>query len=893
MHAPQEQRDWHALSAGEVVSAQHATPSGLTGAEASARLARYGANLLPEKGPTPAWIIIARQFISPLIYILVAAAVVSAVIGDVKDAAFIAAVLAINAAIGAYQELKAEQSSQALRKLLRIRAQVERDGEVIEVPADELVPGDVVWLESGVRVPADLRLLSGQGLESDESLLTGESLAVAKSADAACEQATPLADRRNMAYAGSIITRGRARGLVVATGTATSVGQLALDVVGATGGKPPLLERMERFTNYVAVATLIAAAGIGLLGIVIWGYTLLDTFFFVVALAVSAIPEGLPVAMTVALAVATTRMSRRNVIVRRLTAVEGLGSCTLVATDKTGTLTCNELTVRQIHLADGTTLQATGEGFSPHGAVRGEGVTGDGQNPPLLNDFIRAVALCNEGDLHHRHGDWVWRGDAVDIAFLSLAHKLGQKREKLLEDFPQLSHIPYESERMYAASFHRDERGALVVVKGAPERVFDMCSAGLGHAERARLESVALRMAEAGLRVLAAAHGRVDAAMSPGDVPPTPSNLTLLGLAGMIDPLRPGVVEAVASCQSAGVAVSMVTGDHRVTALAIGRELGLAQGAEQVATGAELEGKSPEELAEVVRRVRVFARVTPRQKLQIVEAARLAGHYVAVTGDGVNDAPALRAANIGVAMGRGGTDVAREASEMVIADDNFRSIVAGIEEGRIAYDNIRKVVYLLVSMGAAELFMVLLAVICGLPVPLLPVQLLWLNLVTNGIQGVALAFEPGEDDVLRRKPRPPAEPIFNRLMIERILLAMIVVGIGGFFVYAYAIQCGWEIADARNFLLLTMVLFENFHVGNCRSESRSAFVLSPLRSPLLFFGTVTALLTHIVGMHVPFLQGLLATDSVGLGPWLVAAGIAACIVPVIELHKWIWKRRRP
>ena len=349
---------WHALPDAEVLARLQCGSTGLTSAEAASRQARYGPNLLPEKGPTPAWIIVLRQFISPLIYILIAAAVVSVLMGDLKDAAFIAAVLVLNAGIGAYQELKAEQSGQALRKLLRIRAQVERDGEVVEIPADELVPGDFVWLESGVRVPADLRLFSAQGLEIDESLLTGESLSVTKGCDGVCTAATPLADRRNMAHAGSIVTRGRARGVVVATGTATGVGQLALDVVSTTGGKPPLLERMERFTNYVAVGTLAAAAGIGLLGIVVWGHTLVDSFFFVVALAVSAIPEGLPVAMTVALAVATMRMSRRSVIVRRLTAVEGLGSCTLVATDKTGTLTCNELTIRQVWLADAPVFPA-------------------------------------------------------------------------------------------------------------------------------------------------------------------------------------------------------------------------------------------------------------------------------------------------------------------------------------------------------------------------------------------------------------------------------------------------------------------------------------------------------------------------------------------------------
>jgi magnesium-transporting ATPase (P-type) len=393
-------------------------------------------------------------------------------------------------------------------------------------------------------------------------------------------------------------------------------------------------------------------------------------------------------------------------------------------------------------------------------------------------------------------------------------------------------------------------------------------------------------MAEHGLRVIAVAQTYLPYLVSEHDVPPRPEGLQLLGFVGMIDPLRADSKTAVKACHEAGVKVTMITGDHRVTALAIARELGLAMTESQVATADDIAGKNQQQLAELVEQTRVFARVTPRQKLEIVNAARSSGHFVAVTGDGVNDAPALRAANIGVAMGKSGTDVAREAAELVISDDNFGSIVAGIEEGRIAYDNIRKVTYLLVSMGAAELLMVLLSVIVGLPIPLLPVQLLWLNLVTNGIQGVALAFEPGEGDSLRRKPRDPAEPLFNRLMLERILIATLVVGCGGFAVFATAIHYGWSTEAARNLLLLTMVLYENFHIGNCRSEKKSAFALSPLRSPVLFFGTLGALLLHIVAMHIPFLQNVLSTGPVSIAMWVVVLGVAFLIVPALEWHKW-------
>jgi magnesium-transporting ATPase (P-type) len=452
--------------------------------------------------------------------------------------------------------------------------------------------------------------------------------------------------------------------------------------------------------------------------------------------------------------------------------------------------------------------------------------------------------------------------------------------------------IPFESEHQFAASFHEVDGQTVAYVKGAPERVLDMCRVDEPQV-RQRWEQVALAMARRGLRVLAVAAGPVARTWGEEDVPPQPDGLKLLGYLGMIDPLRTGAKEAVAACHQAGVEVAMVTGDHRVTALAIARELGLAHHESEVLTAAEMDQLSEDALAEAVRKTKVFARVTPRQKLQIVMAARKAGHYVAVTGDGANDAPALKAANIGVAMGRSGTDVAREAAELVISDDNFASIVAGIEEGRIAYDNIRKVIYLLVSMGAAELAMVLLAVIAGLPLPLSPVQLLWLNLVTNGIQGVALAFEPGEGDALRRRPRPPSEPIFNRLMIERVLVAVLAVGGGGFAVFFAATKEGWDLEQARNLLLLTMVLSENFHIGNCRSELRSAFALSPLRSPVLLFGTLGAFLVHVTAMYVPFLQNILKTEPVSLEAWAVAVGVAILVIPAVDLHKRWWNRRHP
>ncbi|MBI2818308.1 MAG: HAD-IC family P-type ATPase [Acidobacteria bacterium] len=890
--APAQISSWHGRELPALLTDLKCSEHGLSSAEAALRLRQYGPNRLPEQPPPTWWEIALRQFQSPLIYILGVAGVISLAIGEFTDAAFIAAVLVLNAVIGTYQEWKAEQSTHSLRKLLQIRAAVQRDGEVYEVDAEELVPGDVVWLESGNRVPADVRFLMAHGLEVDESFLTGESLPVLKQSSWLGDLNTPVSDRLNMGHAGSMVTRGRAKGLVVSTGIGTVVGQLAVDVLGTVGGKPPLLERMEHFVRVIAAATLVGAAAIGVVGVAFGRYAIPEMFLFVVALAISAIPEGLPVAMTVALAIATSRMARRGVIVRKLTAVEGLGSCTFVATDKTGTLTCNELTVKEVQLPNGEVFQVTGEGFAPLGEVLFQDKPVDRVRHPLLESLARASVLCNEADLHHRNGTWVWRGDTVDIALLSMAHKLGWNREAMLDLYPQLSQIPFEPELRFAASYHKVDGETMVFVKGAPEQVLSMCSEDKHPAKSRALANTAVTMAKRGYRVLALAAGNVPDKCLAAPVPPQPSCLTFLGFVGMIDPLRSEVPEAIRACREAGVTVSMVTGDHQVTALAIARELGLAERDEQVITGTELEEASAKQLRELVQRIRVFARVTPNQKLQIVQAARKSGHFVAVTGDGVNDAPALRAANIGIAMGKSGTDVARETAGLVISDDNFATIVAGIEEGRVAYDNIRKVIYLLVSTGLGELVLMGLAVAANLPLPLHPAQLLWLNLVTNGIQDVALAFEPSEGDVLKRRPRPPQEPIFNRLMVERTLVAALVIGGVAFGAFRWMLETGWSEDSARNSLLLLMVLFENIHIGNCRSETKSAFKLSPLRSPILLIGTICAFLIHLAAMFHPWGHQVLRTEPVSLPQGLALLLLALTIFPAMELHKWFRARQK-
>jgi magnesium-transporting ATPase (P-type) len=903
---------WHTLAIDDALRRLASDREGLSVAEAVRRLAVFGPNTLPRE-PLPAvWRLAIGQLANPLVLLLLAAALVSFAIGDTKDAIIIAVVIAIDAGLGTWQEAKAHRSSRALEKLLQIRAAVSRGGTVCEIPADEVVPGDILWLESGNRVPADARLLATHGLEVDESLLTGESLPVTKDAAWTGSPEAALADRSDMVYAGSIVTRGRASAVVVATGLRTSVGELAIDVAARAAGKPPLVARMERFTRSVAVAVVAAAAAIGLLGVAV-GQRPQEMFLFAVVLAVSAIPEGLPVSLTIALAIATGRMAARGVIVRRLPAVEGLGSCTLIATDKTGTLTCNELTVTTLELPatdrdPPERLAVSGQGFVPTGSVLRDGravplpQAGLARSAePRLHSLVACGVLCNEATLHHRDGAWTWRGDAVDVALLSLGVKQGLEREALLAEGPQFDELPFEPEHRFAVTFHTFPHGRIACVKGAPEAVLPMC--GGAPEQLASWQERATALAAEGLRVLAFAQGRVTVGGSAQHPPPVLDGLDFLGFMGLVDPLRQGVGEAVRQCGRAGIRVVMITGDHRLTSLAIARQLDLTHDDTDVVTGGELAAMPPHRFTEAVRTARVFARVTPRQKLQIVEAARAAGHFVAVTGDGVNDAPALRAANIGVAMGRGGTDVAREAAGLVISDDNFATIVAGVEEGRIAYDNVRKVIFLLVSTGAAEMVLVTLAVATGSPLPLTAAQLLWLNLVTNGIQDVALAFEPGQGDELDRPPRPPDEPIFDRGMVGRIAISAVVMGVAAFVVFRVWLDAGTQAATdhgvvgatalsaARHATLLVMVLFENVHLANCRSETHSAFSTPPWKSPLLLTGTLTALAVHLLAMHWPPAQAILDVAPASGREWLVLSAVALTILPAIELHKW-WIRRQ-
>ncbi len=885
---------FHHLNADAVLAGLAASVHGLSQHEAKVRLEKYGPNALPRSRPPGVLQVFLHQFLSPLIYVLGVAALVSLLIQEWSDAGFIAAVLLVNAIIGTVQEYSAQQAASALQQLVKTNSRIMRAGDAYEIDAEELVPGDIVLLESGDRVPADLRLLNSNDLEVDESLLTGESLVVLKDAQRIIGLESALGDRINMAYAGTLVSRGRGRGLVVGTGLATELGRIAAAVLNRPAAKAPLQLRMERFTHRVALLVGLAAllmAGVALSR----GMPLDEIFLLAVALAVSVIPEGLPVALTVALAIGMKRMARRNVIVRRLVAVEALGSCTYIATDKTGTLTQNQLTARLLAFPASSEWEVTGGSLQPSGAIVTPHGTLTPEDRELLGRFCRAAVLANEGFLGHRDQGWVSHGDAVDVALLVMAYKAGFVQSETENAYPQLAEIPFESERRFAASLNQVSGSQWAFVKGALEKMLPLCRTMAAPGAEVQLDPVlleeqAFKLASRGYRVIALAAGPVKLAPSQVFSEEHLTELTLLGLVGMIDPLRPEAKAAVAACRQAGIQVGMVTGDHPTTALAIAAELELVNDPGQVISGPELkQARDETEMQQLVARAQVFARVEPQQKLDIVQALQRNGHFVAVSGDGANDAPALRAAQVGVAMGRSGTDVARETAALIITDDNFSSIVAGVEEGRIAYANVRKVIFLLISTGAAELVLFTLALLTGLPLPLLAVQLLWLNLVTNGIQDVALAFEPGEGNELNQAPRSPQESIFNRLMVERVILSALVIGIVAFLVFQWLIESGYSEAEARNGTLLLMVLFENIHVFNSRSETLSAFRHNPLRNPLLLFGTVIAQLVHIGAMYTPWLSDVLRIQPVSLQLWSTLLLMATTVLVVMEIHKAILK----
>jgi len=833
-----------------------------------------------------------HQFKSAFIYVLLVAAIVSFGLGHTVNALFIIAVLLLNATIGTVQEYSAERAASALQKMVPSFAMVYRDGRPVRLDTIDIVPGDWVQLVSGDKVPADLCLNSCHDLQVDESMLTGESLATNKLAPSALNKSTDgqeISERSDCCFAGTVVMHGRGEGEVFATGEQTEIGKIAADVE-IDEVKPPLLLRIERFTLFITYAILGLITFIFLVTL-IQGGDLSAMFLLGVAMAVSAIPEGLPAAITIALAIGMRRMARANVIIRKLLAVEALGSCTYIASDKTGTLTVNEMTIRRIKLPDGASFAVSGEGMDLHGEVTPES---DDAALSRLTLLANASLLANEATMEAVGSQLHWHGDRVDIAFLIMAEKYGIEHEEARGVHIELGRIPYESENAYSASLNHYQERPHLFVKGSVERLLEMtCAAeGVKNYDRAAIAQQAEEMAAQGYRVLGLAYSELNEI--PADLEASVKDLTFLGMVGMIDPLRPEVIDAVAQCHAASITVAMVTGDHPQTAIALAREAGIADETTRPVSGHDLvraEGESSERFRAMILGSTVFARVLPHQKKQIVEELIAGGEFVAVTGDGVNDAPALSNAHVGIAMGLRGTDVARESAALILTDDNFASIVSGVKQGRIVYNNIRKVIFLLISTGMAEIVLVLLSLFSGTPLPLFPVQLLWLNLVTNGIQDIALAFEPAEGGELSRPPRPPQEPIFNRLMLERVIINAIVIGVLAFVAFKWQLDHGVGEFEARNITLLLMVLFENVHVLNSRSETRSIFRQHLLGNKLLLFGMLAAQMVHIAALYTPGLRDILEVEPVSFNQWLTLLAIALVLVVVNEFYKLYYGAR--
>lgn len=872
-------------------------PQGLSSAEAKQRLLTHGPNILPEPQASGILVVFLTQFKSPFIYVLFIAAVVSFGLEHTVNAFFILAVLFINAIIGTTQEYSAAKAAAALKKMVPSFANVVRDGKLIRIHTSDVVPGDTIQLAPGDKVPADIKLSWSHDLQIDESMLTGESIAAEKSSTHQSDEDTLTTERQDMCFAGTIVMRGRGIGIVFATADKTEIGLIATDVE-STHIKPPLLLRIHRFTLFITYGILILISIVFLITFM-RGDDFATSFLMGVALAVSAIPEGLPAAITVALAIGMHRMAKKNVIIRKLLAVEALGSCTYIASDKTGTLTVNEMTIQHILLADNSHYEVSGEGMDLHGnitsiehtnntAIKNITTINMANHNETLALLCHAGVLANESQLVMEHNTWTPQGDAVDVAFLVLAAKFGLEYNEIRSQYPELGKIPYESELAYCASINHYKGDIYIFVKGSIERLLPMC-----HQEHNKtifnaslIEDQASQLAYQGYRVLGLACAKLDT------IPAEPMNvlnkLTFLGMVGIIDPLRPEVEEAVQQCRHASIKVAMVTGDHPQTAITLAKQSGIAEPDMQAITGYELSlamQNSPENFNHCINSTRVFARIEPHQKKQIVEQLINNGEFVAVTGDGVNDAPALSQAHVGIAMGLRGTDVARESADLILTDDNFASIVHGIKQGRIVYNNIRKVIFLLISTGAAEIILVMLSLLFSTPLPLMPIQLLWLNLVTNGIQDVALAFEPEEGNELQRKPRPPKEPIFNSLMIERVAIYAVTMGCFAFLIFKWQLDHGIAEVEARNITLLLMVLFENAHVMNCRSETLSIFEQNLFGNKFLLFGMLTAQAIHIIAMYTPGLQDILQIQPVTLDQWVALLGVALTLIVIDIAHK--------
>ncbi len=886
------EEQWYKLSSAEVLQMLHSRRSGLPETETKARLLQYGPNELQRGKKTPPIVVFLRQFLSPLIYVLLAAAIVSIIVEHFIDAGVISVVLLLNAVIGFIQETRAEKAMEALMEMAAPKAKVRRDGSVKSLPAREIVPGDILLFETGDKVPADARLIEASNLRVNEATLTGESMPVDKRTTALGES-VPVAERKNMVYMGTIITNGRATAVVVRTGMSTEMGKIVTGIQEVKPEKTPLQKNISKLSRYIVIIFLVVCGLLVAVGL-LKGLDWLEVFLLAVAAAVSAIPEGLPAVVTVVLAIGMRTMAGRNAIIRKLAAVETLGSATVICSDKTGTLTLNEMTVRRLYV-DGQWIEVTGEGYEPEGEFRRNGRILSPENERQLTLLLRIGALCNDALLTGEDECCSIIGDPTEGALVVAAAKAGMDKEKLEKTFPRLDEIPFQSEKQYMATLHPRDGGRVVYVKGAAEKLLSLSKYLLRGEEVVPLEEAdgeavmeaTTSMAQEAMRVIAIAYVELPQELEELKDESIRGNLVFVGLAGMADPPRDEAREAIGLCRQAGIKVVMITGDHKVTAESVARRVGLPSG--KTVTGAELEKMSDEELARQVEDISVFARIEPLHKLKIVNALKSNGHVVAMTGDGVNDAPALKAADIGIAMGITGTDVAKEAGDMVLADDNFASVVAAVEEGRAIFNRLRNVIFFLLSTNMGELLALIITILFVGKAPLLAVQIIWVNLVTDTAAAIPLGFESKSGDELKQPPRHPEVGLIFPGLLLRIGFMAALMGGGIFLIFNWA-QARMSLDEARTLAFCSMVAFEWFRAFNARSDEYTVFRLGILRNRWLLITISAAILLQLAVVYVPFLQTAFRTVPLSIEKWGIAILAGGILFSIEEIRKVLFPR---
>lgn len=883
---------WHAKSTKSVFKSLATTQNGLSKEEVVNRLVKYGPNQLPETKTRGPLLRFFSQFHNVLIYVLIAASAVTSMLGHWVDASVILCVVLLNSMIGFVQEGKAENALRAIRQMLSPNAMVMRDGRQTTLRAEELVPGDIVMLQSGDKVPADLRLFHIRGFQVQESILTGESIAVEKTTDPVTRESV-ISDRRCIAYSGTFVTHGQGSGVVIATGAQTEIGLISTLVSEVEIVTTPLLRQMAQFGRWLTIAILGIALITFAFGSLVRDYVATEMFLAAVSLAVAAIPEGLPAIMTITLAIGVQRMARRNAIIRRLPAVETLGAVSVICSDKTGTLTRNEMTVRTIATAD-ELFEFSGTGYDPHGVISQSNSNILVEESPVLLEVIRAVMLCNDASLEQRNSEWLVHGDPMEGALLISALKAGLDIETERKQYPRTDLIPFESEHRFMATLHHSHSGeAFIFLKGAPERILQMCAyqkmtSGTQPVDRNYWLTYIEQMAQQGQRILAIALKPVEYEQVELTFSDVENNLVLLGLFGLIDPPREEAIAAVSVCDKAGIRVKMITGDHGATALAIARQLKLVN-IDDVLTGEELELMTEQELRQSVQDIDVYARVNPEHKLLLVRLLQEQGLIVAMTGDGVNDAPALKRADVGTAMGQNGTEAAKEAADMVLADDNFASIIHAVEEGRTVYDNLKKAILFILPTNGGEALIILAAILFGFhELPLTPVQILWVNMITAVTLALSLAFEPPEQNVMQRPPRDAHEPLLTFHLIWRIAFVSCIIMGGTMGLFLWEMERGVSIEHARTVAVNTLVMFEIFYLFNSRYITASLFTPKGLTGNRYVLLAIAILIIFQLGFtYLPPIQSLFGTTAISLNMWLRILLVSCTVLFLVELEKCI------